>query len=368
MLKKEFVITNSIKILAILILFFLSSCNNMNHPERGDSFVVTDMLEREVVIPQNVEKIVGLRAGALRLLVYMDAVPLIAGIEEPEKTDNKPYTKAYPELKNLPSIGPYMGGDAEMILNAKPDVIFISYTTKDDANSLQKRTGIPVVAIECSDLGTQSETLFASLRLIGKVINKEERADSLVKYINNSISELNNRTKNIENRLKPSVYVGGLSYSGSYGINSTHSNYAPFLFTNSYNVAANIDKRLSSHVKGTFVDIEQLLVWNPDYLFIDESGYAMVLEDFRTKTVLKNTLNAIENNNLFYLLPYNNYATNYEFVLLNSWFIGNVLYSQNFKDIIIKDKAEELLSFFYNKPINFEFIKSELSLQQFSVK
>ncbi len=355
-------------IAVIFILFFLSSCGNTDRPATGDPVVVTDLLGREVVVPDNIERIIGLRAGALRLLVYMDAVQLIAGVEQSEKRGKKPYLKAYPELMQLPSIGPAMGGDAEMILNAQPDVIFITYTTRQDADMLQRKTGIPVVALECTDLGTDNETLFASLKLIGQVINKEERADLLISYITNNINELEKRTSKVSKYNKPSVYTGGLSYSTSYGISATHSRFAPFMFVNANNVASSIDERLTSHVRGTFVDIEKLMLWNPDYIFIDESGLQMVRKDINKKPVLRSSLKAIKNNNIFCLLAYNNYATNYEYVLLNAWYIGKQLYPAEFEDININKKAEELLYQFYSKNVADKLLTSSVALNRIPVE
>ena len=354
--------------LSIIAVIFLSSCNDTSRSEKSGSVVITDMLGRDVSVPENVESIVGVRAGALRLLVYMDATSMIAGIEYPETRSNRPYMKAYPELLGLPTIGPSMGGDAEMILNVEPDVIFKTYTTTQDANKLQRQTGIPVVALECTDLGTDNENIFESLRLIGKIINNKERADSIINYIEENIAELNTLTKDISQDNKPTVYVGGLSYSNSYGIKATHHRFAPFLFVNANNVASEIDERLTSHVKGTFIDIEKLLFWDPEYLFIDESGLNLVNQDLKTKTVLKHSLKAIENSNAFSLLPYNNYATNYEFVLLNSWYIGKQIYPEQFEDICFNEKADELLYHFYGKPVTVKSLGYPRALDNITVE
>lgn len=339
---------NRIKFFTVAILL-LPSCGDSGRPAGEEERVVTDVLGREVVVPENIESVVGLRAGALRLLVYMDAVPLIVGIEEPEKRDSRPYTEAYPRLKELPAIGPSMGGDPEMIMNAEPDVIFKTYTTASDADQLQAKTGIPVIALECTDLGRDTETLLKSLEVAGNVIQREERADSLASYIRQTISELDARTKDIAPRQKPSVYVGGISYSGSYGLSATHHRFAPFLLVNANNVAAGIDSRLTSHVRGTFVDIEKIMYWDPDYIFVDKAGLSLVARDLETKPALAGSLKAVENEKIFTLLPYNNYATNYEYVILNSWFTGKLLYPERFEDVDFDDITTEVLEMFYNR-------------------
>lgn len=339
----------------ILLSFALTSCINPSFNNK-DGFMVKDMLGREVKVPKEVKKIVGIRAGALRLLLYCGANDMIAGIEETERRPGKLYIDAYPELKNLPVIGPAMGGDAELILKSGPDVIFISYTTIADADALQEKTRIPVVAIECPEFATEKEKLFDSFRLIGKIINRTERVDSLIGFVNNSLYELDKRTKNNNPDFKPKVYIGGVPYSGSHGINSTQPFYPPFIFTNSRNVASSIDNSLVSHVKGTFIDKEQLLIWNPDILFIDKSGLNIVKKDLSQGNALFENLKAVQNDNIYTLYPYNNYAINYEMVLVNSWYVASILYPEQFSDIDFSFKANEIINAFLGDGIEYNSI------------
>jgi iron complex transport system substrate-binding protein len=336
------------------IVFFLTlmvaACNSNHKGKSINGITITDMLGREVVIPSKVNRVIGLRAGALRLLAYMDAINLVVGVEDSEKKGSKPYLAIHPQLMELPSIGPSMGGDPELILYVKPDVIFITYTTIEDANALQKKTGVPVIALDCKDLNDKSETLFQSLRIIGKVIANEARADQLISYIKSNLNILHERTISIPDSDKPSVYVGGISYSGAYGIKSTHPSYAPFEFINANNVASRIDKKITSHVKGTFIDIEQLILWNPDFIFIDESGKNLVEQDLAQYKHLT-SLKAVKQGSMIYLLPYNNYATNYEFVMGNAWIVAKHVYPNQFPESI-SNKLYEMLSAFYNRTID----------------
>ncbi|MBN2480479.1 MAG: iron ABC transporter substrate-binding protein [Bacteroidales bacterium] len=351
-----------------LIPFILSAlimgCKSNPLSNQDGETAVTDMLGRQVMIPSAVNRIVGLRAGALRLLVYMDAVDMIAGVEESETDETRPYLQAHPSLKELPVVGPSMGGDAELIVKINPDVIFISYTTKEDADALRHKTGIPVIAVECPEFGTERDILYASLSLIGKVLNKEQRADSLISYIDRSVEELHNRTAEIPVQKKPSVYIGGVPYSGSHGINSTQPWFPPFMFVNAINAASEIDERLVSHVKGTYIDKEQLLMWDPDVLFIDESGLSMVRQDLAKGTALFSNLKAVRNDSIFILLPYNNYAVNYELVLANAWYAGKILYPDNFADVEIQEKTDEILNVFLGQAFYKKLMNNSSALRQ----
>lgn len=352
--------TNCIKRNITLLIFAVTiilSCSNPSHHKRDGQIVIKDMLGREVNVPKQVKKVVCLRAGALRLLVYLDATNYAAGIEELETRTTRSYILAHPELTKLSVIGPAMGGDAELIVTSKPDVIFVTYTTVGDANALQTKTGIPVVALECADFGIKRDVLFASLQLMAKILHKENRADSLISFTNKSIGELKKRTSNVIGDNRPSVYVGGIAYSGAHGVVSTQSFYPPFIFANANNIASTIDKKLVSHVKGTHIDKEQLMVWDPDILFIDLSGYKLVCEDLAKNTALYNSLSAIKHDKLFAVLPYNNYATNYEIVLANAWYVAKVLYPEQFTDIDVEQKTDEILKMFLGKGVYKELIK-----------
>ena len=341
-------------VILLSLLLVGTRCTRTHRQTGEETKVIRDMRGREVEVPEQVEKVIGLRAGALRLLVYMDAVDLVAGIEETERRSERPYTIAYPKLKERPVIGPPMGGDAELILKANPDVIFISYTTRGDADALQKKTGIPVVAIECPEFSRQKEILFDSFRLIGKILHKQGRADSLIRYINRSVYTMEKRTHSLPEEQRPEVYIGGVPYSGSHGISYTQPYYPPFAFTNAQNVAAQIDEELISHVRGTFIDKEQLIIWNPDYLFIDQSGLSLVQDQLRQNKALYEGLKAVRNNKVFTVYPYNNYAINYELVLANSWYVAKILYPGRFEDVDVDQKTGEIFRVFLGKDIRGE--------------
>jgi len=155
------------------------------------SRTVKDLAGRTVRIPNRIQKIVAIESGALRLAVYLGATEMVAGVEEIEKTSlTRPYILAHPELAKLPSIGPFHGGDAELITVSQPDVIFWTYTTKGKADALQEKTGIPVIALNYGDLGAHKDQFYQSLRLMGEIIHREERAIQIIDYLEKIIADL----------------------------------------------------------------------------------------------------------------------------------------------------------------------------------
>ncbi len=122
--------------------------------------------------------------------------------------------------------------------------------------------------------------MYKSLEIIGKVVGKENRAEEVIKFMEDCKNELLDLTKDIPEEEKPSVYIGGLSYKGgAHGIESTSGN-SPVLNTiGAKNVADEIGKTGS-----VMIDKEKLIEWDPDLLVIDENGLALVKEDYEKKS------------------------------------------------------------------------------------
>ncbi len=340
------------KIIAIICsLFCCCSCRVQNGNPTAYTRTVTDALEREVSLPDSVTRIVCLRSGAIRLVTYAGGAPLICGVEEQECRPNEfPHTFAHPELAHKPIIGPAMGGDAELILSVKPDLIFMSATTIEDADALQKRTNIPVFALEYGDLHRNRPLFYQSLKQIAQVLHTETKVDSLLHFIDSQIAELRQRTDTITHA--PRIYIGGISYRGQKDITSTDPYYAAFAFIGADNVATRIDSAYVSTINGTYIDREQLIDWNPDVIFIDVGGLPLVEENFNNHPKLNRLLSAYRNGRIYTLWPYNNHHANFEVMLINAWYAGKVLYPEQFADIFLPEKADEILTQFVGKPIH----------------
>ncbi|ENN96057.1 periplasmic binding protein [Methanocaldococcus villosus KIN24-T80] len=267
----------AILIISILLISSLALAGCMNENKVGEKRVIKDILGREVEIPKEVNRIVCIGPGCLRLIVYLNATDKVVGVESSEKLwtpYGRPYRLAHPELANLPIIGqggPSPKPNIEKIIEVHPNVIFYTFATKDAADELQKKTGIPVVVLDYGVLGTfKNDKLYQSIRIAGKVLNKEDRAEEVINFIDKTLEDLNKRTMDINN--KPSVYVGGVGYKGMRGIESTFSNFPPLMAINTKSV---VDNEVSGY-KWVSISKEKLLEWNPDYIFIDEGGFLLI--------------------------------------------------------------------------------------------
>ncbi|MFZ2498009.1 MAG: iron ABC transporter substrate-binding protein [Methanosarcina sp.] len=332
-----------------------------NGLEESAGITITDGFGRNVTIPENPEKVVCSGAGCLRYLVYLQAQDYIVGVDSIEKTKNeiegRPYVLANPQLKDYPLIGEARGkDDPEKIIEINPQVILktsmigqSSAPTAAEADTLQSKTGIPVVSLPYGSLRNEKEKaeMYRSLRIMGEVTGKQARAEEVIAYINATMQDLENRTADIPESERKIVYVGGVSMSGAHGIISTEPAYPPFLWVNAKNAAA------GSGTDHADIAKEALVNWDPEYIFIDigtlQLGNEGAIGELKNDTSLQG-LSAVKNGKVYGVIPYNFYSTNYESVLANAYFVGKVLYPERFEDVDPEAKADEIYTFFLGKP------------------
>ncbi len=335
---------------AIGIGLIFANSGEKRTEEQADTVTVTDMTGREVEVPKEVNETIALGSGALRLVTLLKATDKVIGVEQTEKEDpDRPYQYAHPELSKLPLIGPAHGGDAELIAAKNPDVIFYTKgdfaggATAGEAEDLQDKTGIPVVAVIVGDLSEDRDTFYNALEIMGNVLNEEENAEEVIQYIESTIKDLENRTKDIRPENKPKTYVGGTGHHGSHGIVSTYPKYTPFEFVNAKHVAGDLD---AGH---KMVSKEKILEWDPEIIFIDEHGYSIVRNELRGPVY--DSLKAVQNKDVYGILPYKSYNRNYGSILANSYYIGKILYPDRFSDVNPEKKADEIYEKLVGAPV-----------------
>lgn len=341
-----------------------SSGINTNSAEVTESagVTITDGFGRDVTVPENVESVICSGAGSLRYLVYLQAQDRVVGVDSLEKKgeeiEGRPYALANPQLKDYPLIGELRGkDDPEKIIVLNPQVILKtsptgqpSATTALEADTLQDKTNIPVISFPYGSLRNEEQKaeMYSSLRIMGEVVGKQERAEEIISYIEATMKDLESRTADIPESERKTVYVGGVSIAGAHGIISTEPAYPPFLWVNANNVAAGMGADHADIAKEALVD------WDPEYIFIDigtlQAGNEGAIGELKNDPSLKG-LSAVKNGNVYGVIPYNFYSTNYESVLANAYFVGKVLYPDRFEDIDPEAKADEIYTFFVGKPV-----------------
>ena len=99
------------------------------------------------------------------------------------------------------------------------------------------------------------------------------------------------------------------------------------------------------------LDKEQLVEWDPDVIFIDAGGLANVTEDYESNPAYYEALSAFQNGNVYLQLPYNYYYTNVDIAICNAYYIGKILYPDQFEGIDVETKADEIFTFLVGEPL-----------------
>lgn len=323
--------------------------SNDDASSRDEMITVTDLAGREITIKTPVDKVVAIGPGALRLVTYIDGLQRLAGVENMDKTlaAGRTYNMVFHDgLQQLPVIG--QGGpdsvpDDERLVDINPDVIFMaSLLDAEKADELQSKTGIPVVTLSYGQAGIFEEDVYASLELIGSVLDRKDRAGQVVDYIKGIQKDLKDRVKDISDEDKPTVYVGALGFKGGHGIESTRGNYPPFMAVDAKNVADVLEQTGS-----VMIDKEKLLEWDPEIIFLDKGNFHIVEEDYKKNSQFYNSLQAVKNSKVYGILPYNQYNTNIDTALANCYWVGKILYPDRFNDIDPAEKAVEIYDQFF---------------------
>ena len=326
-------------VLTVMIgIGLLAGCGS-GEPDAQDSRTITDGAGRQVEVPETVESIVCVGVGALRYTCYMGAAELVVGVEDHEITrgiDRLYNYVNHEKFQNLPITGTNGVPYAEEIIAVAPQVIVMSKSANADADELQEQTGTPVVVIPGSDT-TLDDNAYETIRILGQLYGMESRAEDLTAYLKGIQEDLDSRTRNIPDSEKPSVYVAGVSFRGLHGFEGTEAEYGPFELIHANNLADTTGQT------GAFdIDLEQVLSWDPDIIFLDFNGMDLISESFAKNPDYYHALTAVQDGKVFSQISFRSYASNLDTALADAYYAACVLYPEQFADIDPVAKAGEI--------------------------
>ena len=256
----------------------------------------TDSVGRTVELPKDITKIAV--SGPLAQIVLFALCPdKLVGVASKWDAAAEQYLAT--DYYNLPELGQLYGGKGELnletLLASGAQVVIDVGEPKDtiveDLDALQQQTGIPFVHITAT-----TATMADAYTKLGELLNMPEEAKTLSDYCAKAYA----RTQEIAGSVEKANVVYCL---GDTGLNviAQGSYHAEVIDLLANNLAA-VDEP-SSKGSGNEVDLEQLLLWNPDIiLFAPDSIYSTVGSDPAWQQI-----NAIKNGTYFEVPfgPYN---------------------------------------------------------------
>lgn len=350
------------KIISIISLLFaavfLSSCSsgaggsyanqesgNSKQSEKSEDNsprTFTDVLGRAVEVPAEINSVAAL-GSAGRFITYAGGADKISGVSELEKNAPVDMPFAYVNAEHFSgcaSISSGGSGDtffAEEIVALNPDIIIVFTADAAKIDEISEQTSVPAVGIYADSF--LDERFTESLRFLGKLLGTEEQAELCAESVEVWIEELAAFGGSIPDEEKPVVYTGAVGFKGPHGFEGTYSGYPPFMAIGAVNCA---DETQGS---GAFVvDLEQVVVWNPDIIFLNPSNMYLVNEDYADNKAFYNSLSAIQNGKLYPQPSFNYYCTNMEIAIVDSFYAASVIYSGSITEAEFEQKADEIFN------------------------
>ena len=270
---------------------------------------------------------------------YMQAQDLVVGVEDYETKAGMSRLYNYvnfDKFGTLPVTGTNGEPFVEEIIHVGPQVIVMSSYANVDPDELQSKTGIPVVMVPGSDT-TLDDKAYETLRILGELYGKEDRAEALTTYLHGIEDDLAARTEGVAEEEKPSVYVCGVSFKGAHGFEGTEAFYGPFELIHANNLANTTGQT------GAFdIDTEQVLAWDPDVIFVDFNGMDLIKEDYATNADFYNSLTAVKEGHVYSQISFRSSASNLETALADAYYGATILYPEQFADVDVEAKTGEI--------------------------
>ena len=309
---------------------------------------ITDMMGRNVVVPQNINRILA-TSPPTTLEAYVLAPDKLIGVNF--NPNPAPDGSVYMPVKyrNLTMVGGWYGtqtGNYETFIAMNPDII-LDMSTLGDTNALstvserqQKFGTIPVVGITDAANVTQYDP---SITFLGTLLGADQQAASLSEFYHRVLTTVTSRVSSIPGSQKVRVYYA----EGPKGLQTdpTGSPHAELIdLAGGINIA---DCAITPGNGRTTVSLEQVTKWSPDVIIVGDPGFY--------KTIYNDTLwqpiPAVKNHRV-YLVPQSPFTwfdrpPGVNRIIGIPW-TAKVLYPEKFSDMDLAALTKEFYSKFYH--------------------
>ncbi len=257
----------------------------------------------------------------------------------------------YPELANANTsfVDTSFVVNVEELLKLKPDVVF-QWNYMDDEIAKMEAAGLTVVALQYGTL----EDLETWIRIIGTMFQKEERAEALIEYFHENVDEVEEKISTLTTEdyvkiiaLSDNMKVTGTGFSNYWVENSGAINPAGELSGEDLNV-----------------DMEQILEWNPEIIYIGN------FTELQPSDLLENKLEgqdwslvkAVQNGQV-YKIPIGGYRWDppgVETPLMIKW-LAKIQHPDLFKDMDMREEVSEFYQEVYDFTLSDEMLDEILN-------
>ena len=281
-----------------------TSASEQTSEQPAETMEVADLKGRTVTLPAEVNKVV----VTFNLEEYFavageDGMDRLAGWSHKYWQGRRQdaydaFTAVYPALADLPDVG-YNGDiSAEAIISLQPDVVLAS-ATGANYNALEPAfDNLKAAGIECVFFDFHAQTLekhAESIRLLGKILGREDRAEEIISFYNEQMAVVTDRLADLKDEDRPRVYMEFSMGPGQFGNTWSEQMWGALIRTcGGTNIAAGME--------GASVDIapEQVISADPEVIIFtcsprEDVNDNVVLGYGADEAIARENLKAYEN-------------------------------------------------------------------------
>lgn len=259
----------------------LASCSG-RQPDTQTMDTVTDDYGRRVAVPASPSRVVSLSPAVTEILFALGAGDLLVG-----RTDFCTYPA---EANQIPSIGGISNLNIESILACQPDLVISGSMVGKKVTDQMDQMGVPMV---CVIEKPKFEALFDNITAIGKLVNKEHEADSLIRVLGSDLRNLReadaieeslpHKTQNSKLKTPTCYYVVGFGAGGNFTAGGNTFINDIIRMAGGRNIAEGID--------GWSYSLEALMKEDPDFIIVrrEDSAAFCYMKPYNRLSAVKNS-------------------------------------------------------------------------------
>lgn len=346
----------------VVMLFCFAGCGAATTADNSTTHTITDLLGREVKIPNEIKKIAAIAGPTYEMVFMLGSADQVVMVKSGH-TDSYPLANlTNPKLIEMDGIAAnpsstvniedYLAKDIDLVVYYDNEIELKKFDAVDMAAIVAtKNTGL-MDSLEQAQTQTIDEfvgTLTTPLRILADAIDTEEahsEYEAWAKYCDEKLNMVYARTKDIPENERPTVYWGntwGEEIRASYSLKNRW-----------YEVYLAGGTLLGPEENSNFPEItaEQLYSWDPDIILVDNHGDSpeLVIKSMYKENGKWSTLKAVINQELYripsgvFFLDKGSTTT-----LLVMW-MATLMHPELFSDI---DMVEEI-KYYYREFYEFE--------------
>lgn len=273
--------------LIIFLMITLAGCGSdvavNSTPASGKMQTITDCAGRTVQVPVDPQRIACLCPEAGHALAMYDkGQNIVAAVNGMQR--DKLLVEMYPHITEVPVPKANGAINIEELIAVQPDLVFIkAETIKNDAE-MEKlaKTGIPVLGIQFTNMREQQE----AMRIIAQAVGAEAAWQKYQDFYESTVALVQDRVADLPDDERIRIY-----HSVNEATRTDQKDSLPADWTQAagvVNVSINEDSKLED---GGYVSLEQILLWDPDYILVNDPnvvGYIMENEQWASLQAVKN--------------------------------------------------------------------------------